>query len=625
MKAYYINLAKNTENKKEMENLFPLAERLEGVDGTALSPEDILPYIVDKDWRDPNWGRRTTKGEVGCVLSHLKLWRKCVELQEPILILEDDVEILDPLWEEKLNKYSDYDLLYLGRKYIEGDKYSINEELETPGFSYWLSSYMISSDFAKELINYCLVNTLIPADEVVPLIAGEHRSLSVSNLPKFKVGAFKEDLIRQKLGAFRESDTETPENIWKDYKFQILTVATDELKAEKLLSSDFNIKNIGKNVVWKGGTMEGPGGGQKVNLIRQELNYYDDNDIIMFLDGYDTFIHSTEEEILERYFSFRKEVIFSAEKTCWPDSSIAENFPETGGYKYLNSGTFIGTVSTLRNIFSDPIEDYADDQLYCQYKYLKDTLDIGLDYESYIFLCMSGLEQSCLYNENTNYIVNAETNCTSLIAHGNGGAYTKDAFDSLYRSINKYNIYIPSQEYRDLHILDRDILLLYNFLSEDYCTELIEEAEKFNEWEQLPNDKFPGKEVRLNKLQTKFFEIYEKAYKEKMVPTIEKYWHPLLTYGIRDLFAIKYSLGTQTKLNLHHDMSLVSGSMKLNNDYTGGVLRFPRQGVDNSQTPVGSIIIWPGQVTHGHECTEITSGVKYGLTLWTSRLEGDVF
>ena len=154
------------------------------------------------------------------------------------------------------------------------------------------------------------------------------------------------------------------------------------------------------------------------------------------------------------------------------------------------------------------------------------------------------------------YFVNAETNCNSLIDHGNGGSYTKDAFESLYRSINKYNIYIPTQEYRDLHILDRDILLLYNFLSEDYCTELIEETEKFNQWEQLPNDKFPGKEVRLNKLQTKFFEIYEKAYKEKMVPTIEKYWHPLLMYGIRDLFAIKYSLGTQTKLNLHH-LSLI--------------------------------------------------------------------
>jgi hypothetical protein len=371
--------------------------------------------------------------------------------------------------------------------------------------------------------------------------------------------------------------------------------------------------------------MEGPGGGQKVNLIRQELDHYDDNDIIMFLDGYDTFIHSTEEEILERYFSFRREVIFSAEKTCWPDSSISEKFPETGGYKYLNSGTFIGTVSTLKDIFSDIIEDHTDDQLYCQYKYLENNLDIGLDYESYIFLCMSGLEQNCLYNDSSDYIVNAETNCTSLIAHGNGGAYTKDAFDKLYSSINKYNIYIPKQEYRDLHILDRDILLVYNFLTKDYCDELIEEAEAFNKWEQLPNDKFPGMEIRLNKLRSRFFDIFQKAYEEKLVSIVEKYWHPLEMYGIRDLFAIKYSLGEQTKLNLHHDMSLVSGSMKLNDDYQGGVLKFPRQGVDNSQTPVGSIVIWPGQVTHGHECTEIISGTKYGLTLWTSRLEGDVF
>ena len=605
-----------------MQKTFPEATRFLGVDGEQENSTTIK-YKADRHWRDPNWNRRLTQGEIGCVLSHLELWKKCIELNESILILEDDVIPLVDDWKEKLEKYSNYDLLYAGRKYIEGEREEINDELETPGFSYWCSSYMISPEFADALVYFCSANPLIPADEIVPLVSGYHRHFKVES--SFSCAAFKEDLITQKPGAFAASETETPEKIWKDYKFQILTVATDESKAEKLLSSDFNIKNIGKNVVWKGGTMEGPGGGQKVNLIRQELDHYDDNDIIMFLDGYDTFIHSTEEEILERYFSFRREVIFSAEKTCWPDSSISEKFPETGGYKYLNSGTFIGTVSTLKDIFSDIIEDHTDDQLYCQYKYLENNLDIGLDYESYIFLCMSGLEQNCLYNDSSDYIVNAETNCTSLIAHGNGGAYTKDAFDKLYSSINKYNIYIPKQEYRDLHILDRDILLVYNFLTKDYCDELIEEAEAFNKWEQLPNDKFPGMEIRLNKLRSRFFDIFQKAYEEKLVPIVEKYWHPLEMYGIRDLFAIKYSLGEQTKLNLHHDMSLVSGSMKLNNDYQGGVLKFPRQGVDNSQTPVGSIVIWPGQVTHGHECTEIISGTKYGLTLWTSRLEGDVF
>ena len=625
MKAYYINLEKNKENRSDMERLFPSAERLEGLDGTKLSVQDILPFHVDKNWRDPHWNRRFTKGEVGCVLSHFKLWKKCIELDEPLLILEDDVEPLDLLWEEKCSKYLDYDLLYLGRKYIQGTKTEINEELETPGFSYWCSSYMISPEFARALVSYCSKNDLIPADEVVPLIAGEHRYLSVPNLPKFKVGAFKEDLIIQKTGAFKQSDTETPENIWEDYNFQILTVATDESKAAKLLSSSHNVKNIGKDVVWKGGTMEGPGGGQKINLIREELSNYEDNDIIMFLDGYDTFIHASKEEILKRYFSFRAEVVFSAEKTCWPNKNISDMFPDTGGYKYLNSGTFIGTVASLKRIFEKEIQDHEDDQLYCQYQYLSTEFDIALDYESYIFFCLSGLEDFCTYKESSSFIVNTETNCTSCIAHGNGGEYTKQAFNDLYNKIHEYKIYIPTQEYKDLHILDRDILLLHNFLTEEFCEELIEAADAFNRWEQLPNDKFPGQELRIRNLQEKYYNIFQKAYNDKFVPAVEKYWNPLLMHGIRDLFAIKYSLGKQTNLRLHHDMSLVSGSMKLNNNYEGGVLRFPRQGVDNSQAPVGSIIIWPGQVSHGHECTTLTSGTKYGLTLWTSRLDGDVY
>lgn len=32
----------------------------------------------------------------------------------------------------------------------------------------------------------------------------------------------------------------------------------------------------------------------------------------------------------------------------------------------------------------------------------------------------------------------------------------------------------------------------------------------------------------------------------------------------------------------------------------------------------------PGQVTHGHECSELTKGVKYSLTMWSSRYNGDV-
>lgn len=37
-----------------------------------------------------NTGRVATPGEVGCYASHLFLWKKCVSLNEPIMIMEDD-------------------------------------------------------------------------------------------------------------------------------------------------------------------------------------------------------------------------------------------------------------------------------------------------------------------------------------------------------------------------------------------------------------------------------------------------------------------------------------------------------------------------------------------------------
>ena len=74
-----------------METNFPKAQRIEGIDGSSLYAEDILPFVVDKNWRDPYWNRRTTKGEVGCVLAHLKAWTLCIELNTSIIILEDDI------------------------------------------------------------------------------------------------------------------------------------------------------------------------------------------------------------------------------------------------------------------------------------------------------------------------------------------------------------------------------------------------------------------------------------------------------------------------------------------------------------------------------------------------------
>ena len=69
---------------------------------------------------------------------------------------------------------------------------------------------------------------------------------------------------------------------------------------------------------------------------------------------------------------------------------------------------------------------------------------------------------------------------------------------------------------------------------------------------------------------------------------------------------------------MHSDISLVSGSVKLNDEYEGGELYFPRQNFSNKDIPVGKCILFPSQVTHPHTSTELLSGTKWSLTMWTN-------
>ena len=43
------------------------------------------------------------KGTIGCSLSHIELWKKCVALNEPIVVIEDDMKFTDKI-SKKINK-----------------------------------------------------------------------------------------------------------------------------------------------------------------------------------------------------------------------------------------------------------------------------------------------------------------------------------------------------------------------------------------------------------------------------------------------------------------------------------------------------------------------------------------
>ena len=152
--------------------------------------------------------------------------------------------------------------------------------------------------------------------------------------------------------------------------------------------------------------------------------------------------------------------------------------------------------------------------------------------------------------------------------------------------------------------------------TQNFCSALINAAESTGTFEPNPNDPVPGHEVSLAVISPRLFNAVELDFGSRIWPQLQQQW-PLIDYhGIQDIFVIKYEVGQQEELRLHHDVAQVSASIKLNDGYEGALLEFPRQNFSNQETKIGQIIAWPSLVTHPHCSTPITKGVKYSATVW---------
>ena len=88
----------------------------------------------------------------------------------------------------------------------------------------------------------------------------------------------------------------------------------------------------------------------KDNYLKQYLLSLPGNEVVLFTDGYDTILLGGEKEIMERYRRIAPEggIVISAEKTCYPDPSLASTYPTSATpYRFLNSGGIIGTAADI--------------------------------------------------------------------------------------------------------------------------------------------------------------------------------------------------------------------------------------------------------------------------------------
>mgnify|MGYP003994562153 CR=1 FL=1 len=138
---------------------------------------------------------------------------------------------------------------------------------------------------------------------------------------------------------------------------KIITVATEihgyyNILLESAEKYQYELITLGMGEEWDGYTM-------KYKLMNDYLNSLPDddstnNEIIIFLDGYDTFILNEHELLLERYETFGKPLVFGSQwnrKTGdWWSRYIISTF--SSGFKdVMNSGSYMGPVWALKKKF----------------------------------------------------------------------------------------------------------------------------------------------------------------------------------------------------------------------------------------------------------------------------------
>ena len=176
----------------------------------------------------------------------------------------------------------------------------------------------------------------------------------------------------------------------------------------------------------------------KDSLLMNYLFSQHADEIIMFVDGYDTMFLASESEIIDKYLRFNAPIVFSAEINCWPYQELSFLYPKTNTYfKFLNSGGFIGRSGIIRDILAlnpsppinygflkkmkwfisdnlynteiNPYNKYQwSNQFYWHNIYLKNQKIIKLDHHSELFYTLS-TELRKLKNR-SNLLLYEETN-----------------------------------------------------------------------------------------------------------------------------------------------------------------------------------------------------------------------
>ncbi|XP_073397174.1 LOW QUALITY PROTEIN: inactive glycosyltransferase 25 family member 3 [Dendrobates tinctorius] len=236
--VFLINLLRRPERRERMQRSLYEQEIscrvVDAVDGRALNSSDIKRLGVNllPGFYDPFSGRTLTKGEVGCFLSHFKIWKEIADRHlEVTLVFEDDVRFESYFKRKMIRLLGDvrsaeleWDLIYIGRKQVttapEKPVENVRNLVEAD-YSYWTLCYMISLQGAQKLLNAEPLSKMLPVDEFLPIMSDTHPNkeykshFPIRDLKVFSVHPLLVYPTHYTGDPSWESDTETS-TLWDD-------------------------------------------------------------------------------------------------------------------------------------------------------------------------------------------------------------------------------------------------------------------------------------------------------------------------------------------------------------------------------------------------------------------------
>lgn len=123
---------------------------------------------------------------------------------------------------------------------------------------------------------------------------------------------------------------------------------------------------------------------------------------------------------------------------------------------------------------------------------------------------------------------------------------------------------------------------------------------------------------QVNDLSSSIFNVIDHSFSAALRDYTQRIGIAIKTYEQDRYSVLKYEL--EDFFSIHLDTSpmlsrVISGLMYLDDDYDGGILEFPKIGLE-LKPKEGDIIFFPSQVPFFHQSTPIIKGIKHAIVAW---------